>query len=121
MFHTYSQKGKYRYRYYVCLNAQKRGYDVCSTKSISAPVIEDAILDSLRKMSKDVTLDIENEPNAECIKIINDPVWDTIFPQEKRRILRLILKEVDYDGRTGAFGLTLSENGMRFLNKQIQG
>jgi len=121
MFHTYSQKGKYRYRYYVCLNAQKRGYDACSTKSISAPVIEDAVLDSLRKMSKDITLDITNEPNAECIKIINDPVWDTIFPQEKRRILRLILKEVDYNGTTGAFGLTLSENGMRFLNKQIQG
>jgi site-specific DNA recombinase len=29
-----------RYRYYICTNAQKRGYDVCPSKSLSAAQIE---------------------------------------------------------------------------------
>jgi len=107
MFHTYSRKGKYRYRYYVCLNAQKRGYDVCPTRSISASTIETAVIDSLRKM----TLNNAPEPIIESINLINSPDWDTLPFEEKRSNIRQVVKEVDYNVETGAVGLTLNDNG----------
>lgn len=103
MFHTYSQKGMYRYRYYVCLNAQKRGYAVCPTKSISAPIIENAVLDSLKKMDPDNVLKDE----AEAISLISSPNWDKLGFEEKRHTIRRIVKEIDYDAKSGALGLTL--------------
>ncbi|MEK6732502.1 MAG: hypothetical protein AABY55_02660 [Candidatus Omnitrophota bacterium] len=48
--------------------------------------------------------------------LVNTPIWDTLFPQEKRRIFKLILKQVDYDARNDKLGLTLNEKGIKFLN-----
>ena len=53
MFHTYSQKGPHRYRYYVCSTAQKRGYAACATGSVSAPALEAALVQSLRSLATD--------------------------------------------------------------------
>jgi hypothetical protein len=50
---------------------------------------------------------------------VTSPVWDTLFPQEKRRILKLMLREVDYDGRNGTLGLTLNGKGIKLLNSEI--
>lgn len=61
----------------------------------------------------------KNELNEALI--INSPVWDTLFPIEKKRILRLLLKEVDYDGSTQKMGLALSEKGLKILCSEIQG
>jgi site-specific DNA recombinase len=203
MFHTYSAKGNYKYRYYVCMNAQKRGYSYCPTRSVNAQAIEDAVIDALRKIAcdskvqeqsikslreslqeeiehlkeeqknigsevqdlsiriKDLKESLEHkkgDQNLSAIevnnlkgKLLNDerlmsemrikkiqieeelvtreefmealsvtsPVWDTLFPQEKRRILKLMLREVDYDGRNGTLGLTLNGKGIKLLNSEI--
>ena len=51
MYHTYTmKKPTHKYRYYVCSSAQKRGYHSCPTKSINAQAIEDAVIDSLKRM-----------------------------------------------------------------------
>jgi site-specific DNA recombinase len=42
---TRSRNSK-RYRYYVCYNAQQRGWKNCRTKSVSAQAVETAVLDS---------------------------------------------------------------------------
>lgn len=36
MGHSYTSKGSTHYRYYVCLNAQKKGWESCRSKSIPA-------------------------------------------------------------------------------------
>jgi hypothetical protein len=51
--------------------------------------------------------------------IINSPVWDTLFPKEKRRIFRIILKEVDYEASTNKLGITLSERGLKLFNSEL--
>jgi site-specific DNA recombinase len=56
MVHTYTKRGAKRYRYYVCYNAQQRGWDHCETKSVSAPAIETAVLDSIRRLGRDSKL-----------------------------------------------------------------
>jgi site-specific DNA recombinase len=49
MAHTYTQKAPNElYRYYVCVNAHQRGYDQCQTRSVSAPQIEQAVVDQIR-------------------------------------------------------------------------
>jgi len=49
MIHTYTQKAPNKlYRYYVCVNAHQKGYNQCPTRSVSAPVIENAVIDQIR-------------------------------------------------------------------------
>jgi site-specific DNA recombinase len=56
MMHTYTMRDSKRYRYYVCYNAQKKGWKSCDTKSVSAPAIESAVLDSIRRLGTDPKL-----------------------------------------------------------------
>jgi len=53
MVHTYTAKdnGK-RYRYYVCLNAQQRGWASCPTKSLNAHEIETAVVEHIRGIGR---------------------------------------------------------------------
>jgi len=53
MVHTYTARGPKVHRYYVCYNAQQRGWKSCETKSVSAPGIETAVLDSIRALGRD--------------------------------------------------------------------
>lgn len=47
---TFSKKGERRYRYYLCLRANKRGYDACPVRTVPAGDIEQAVLIQLRKV-----------------------------------------------------------------------
>ncbi len=54
MGHTYTTKnGTTRYRYYVCLNAQKRGWHTCPSKSVPAEEIERLVVDQIRAIGQD--------------------------------------------------------------------
>lgn len=53
MMHTYTNKNGKRYRYYVCLNAQQRGWDACPTKSVNAHDLETFVVDHIRGLGSD--------------------------------------------------------------------
>jgi len=200
MAHTYTSKGNVKYRYYICAHAQKHGYESCPTRSVSAPAIEDAVVDCLKKiannpekqketvesLNKQLTMEIKSlvaqqgEINGQIIELmakineakqsltieaasnkasesdlkrlkeklqdkekllsearikklqleeklltqqelkdallVNSPIWETLFPQEKYRIFRLILRRVDYDARNDKLTIILNEKGVKFLN-----
>jgi len=42
---THTKKGNRRYRYYVCVNAQKRGWHNCQSRSIPAAEVEPFVVD----------------------------------------------------------------------------
>jgi site-specific DNA recombinase len=48
---THSTKGNKRYRYYLCLHAQKIGWDSCPSKSIPAGEIERFVIDQIRHVA----------------------------------------------------------------------
>jgi site-specific DNA recombinase len=48
MRHTYTMRRGRRYRYYVCVIAQERGWAACPTKSVNAQEIEDAVVERIR-------------------------------------------------------------------------
>ncbi|MBL8746462.1 MAG: recombinase family protein [Phycisphaerae bacterium] len=57
MGHTYTAKaGKTRYRYYVCLSAQKRGWHTCPSKAIPAGEIERLVVERIRALGRDPAL-----------------------------------------------------------------
>ncbi|MFI4963638.1 MAG: zinc ribbon domain-containing protein, partial [Legionellales bacterium] len=122
MFHTYtSKKVNRKYRYYVCMNAQKRGYKNCPTRSVNAQQIEEAVIISLKNIANNP--EIESSINQKLITkkeleealIVNSPIWETLFPQEKHKALKLMLKEVTYNALDGKIGLTLNYDGIKFL------
>jgi site-specific DNA recombinase len=50
---TYASKGNKRYRYYVCSNALKRGWDHCPSQSVPAGAMEEIIVEQISKVSQD--------------------------------------------------------------------
>jgi site-specific DNA recombinase len=48
-----TRKGHQRYRYYTCVNAQKRGWQTCPSKSIPAAQIEQLVLGQIQRMGRD--------------------------------------------------------------------
>lgn len=53
---AHTTKGTRRYRYYVCTNAQKRGWDQCQTRSVPAGVIEDAVVEQIARIGREPDL-----------------------------------------------------------------
>lgn len=48
MIHSYVSKKNCVYRYYVCVKAHQRGWTQCETRSVSAPALENAVVEQLR-------------------------------------------------------------------------
>ncbi len=64
MVPSHTVKKDRRYRYYVCSNAQKRGWHNCPSKSIPAGEIEKFVIDQMRCVGKDTTLLAETVDEA---------------------------------------------------------
>lgn len=113
MVHTYTIKnGTHKYRYYTCTNAQKFGHSSCPTKSVNSKAIEDAVVESLREIFADKRKKDSHTYKQEIDALLS-PIWDTLYPQEKKRILKILLKEVDYTASTKKLGITLADNNLR--------
>lgn len=64
--HT-TRNGQTRYRYYTCLNAQKRGWSGCPSKSIPAGELEHFVIDQVRSIVKDPGLVGETVAQARAL------------------------------------------------------
>lgn len=118
MIHTYTSKNKAKkYRYYVCLKAQKQGYDTCLTRSINAQKIEDNVIRCLPKIEiKDNT--ILRDRYRKVIKELFS-VWDTLTLSDKLQILKKLFISIDYSAQSGAIGFNLNDNGINELYFQF--
>lgn len=56
MSHSYSSKGKKLYRYYVCHQAQKRGWEYCPSPSLPAGEMERFVIDQIKCIGRDPLL-----------------------------------------------------------------
>jgi site-specific DNA recombinase len=117
MIHTYVQKDNKRYLYYVCAKAQQRGWNKCETRSVSAPELEAAVINSLRNFARDpgvlseVLLRIAearqpDEPIADPAAVQEallkfDPLWEQLTTMERETFIRTLVAQVKYDGTTG--------------------
>lgn len=93
---TYTKKNKtILYRYYVCTNAQKRGYDICPTRSIRADAMEEAVILCLHK--EFLKLNMKDE----AALILSS------MHEEKRRLIFSSTKNIVVDAKQQTMTLTL--------------
>jgi hypothetical protein len=101
MVPTYTAKPGRRYRYYVCKSARQNGWSSCPTKSVPAAMIETSVVDQLRMALRDsATREQLNVPET---------LWQS-FEEDHRRLVRALVKDVTYDGTTGAVALNLTRS-----------
>jgi len=99
MFHTYViKKQNKKYRYYVCTSAQKRSYSTCPNRSIPANIIEEAVIQKLRDILPDQIKNLSSCPPA--IETFLSPIWEALVNQEKRRVLKEIVTNIECDTST---------------------
>ena len=114
MTHTYTVKGKVRYRYYVCQKATKQGYQTCETRSIPAQEIEDFMVDRIAAIGADEKLVAEVEKKARTQR------EDTLaqFAVERAQIE----KSLRHQARTvaGIIGQPNATRRLADLNDQIR-
>ncbi|XHR30872.1 MAG: recombinase family protein [Chthoniobacteraceae bacterium] len=59
MTHSYTAKGRTRYRYYVCQKAMKQGWQECETRSVPAQEIENFVIQRIKAIGRDPELAAE--------------------------------------------------------------
>jgi site-specific DNA recombinase len=136
MTHTYAQKkGKPLYRYYVCINAHQRGWNKCQTRSVSAPILEGAVVEQLRAIARnpgmlsevlrrmvqnrqqdgDATTPMADPVDVREALLKFDPLWDQLNTSEQERFIRTMVKEVRYDGPSQTVTVGFLSEGIKEL------
>ena len=109
MTHSVTKTNGRRHRYYVCLNAQKRGWASCPTKSVRADTVEASVAERLADLCM-----------TEEARLLEGPedfraAWEALAPKARRRAIRRVLERIDYDGRTAALRATFRAPGVEEL------
>jgi site-specific DNA recombinase len=136
MTHIYARKKKTLYRYYVCITADQRGYKSCETKSVPAPLLEDAVVENLRRfvqqpamlsgvlrrleeMRREANETVITEPaDVQNALLKFEPLWEQLTTWEKERFIRVLITEVRYDGRTETVTVGFHNEGIKELCEQ---
>jgi site-specific DNA recombinase len=117
--HT-TRNGNKRYRYYVCLTAQKRGWQNCPSRSVPAGEIEKYVIDQIKCIGQDPELIAETL--RQCQRQAEERIGELTSESSQlerelnglHREIQLLLKEAD--GRTtGIATVKLAD-----LQEQIQ-
>ena len=83
MVYSYSGTKDRRYPYYVCQNAQRRGWAVCPAKSLPARGIEESVLRRMR----------EAQPG-----ILAPAGWDQMDRTRQVEAIQALVERIGYDG-----------------------
>ena len=135
MIHTYVQKKNTRYLYYVCAMAHQRGWNKCGTRSVSAPELEGAVINSLRNFARDPGVLSEvlqriaearqpDEPitdpaDVQAALLKFDPLWEQLTTSERETFIRTLVAQVKYDGTTGDVTIGFRSEGIKQLCSPI--
>ena len=85
MVYSYAAKNGRKYPYYVCLNAQRKGWAVCPAKSLPAQALEDSVLGQIRQAQRG-TLELS--------------AWERMDRTGQVEAMRAIVERIGYDGAT---------------------
>jgi site-specific DNA recombinase len=83
MVYSHSRKNDRKYPYYLCLNAQRKGWAACPGKSLPARAIEESVLDRLRKAQP---------------ALFETADWEQMDRTRQIEVMRGIVERVGYDG-----------------------
>ena len=98
---TYTPRGSKRYLYYICNQDQNRPKSICPVRRVSAPALEDVVLEQMRRILRTRCAQKILAENGILQETIDDcaadfdAIWDELFPMERQRIINLLLEKVE--------------------------
>ncbi len=106
MTSSHTTKGSRRYRYYVCSQAQKRGWQTCPAPSVPAGKIERLVTEQIQGLSADPA----DETFASW--------WETLPALAQARMVQRLVERVAYDGVQGTVAITFAADAVPALAEQ---
>jgi site-specific DNA recombinase len=106
MLSSQTIKGVRRYRYYVCSQAQKRGWKTCPAPSVPAGEIERLVSEQIQRLSAGS----EDEASASW--------WEALPALARVRVVQRLVERVDYDGVQGTVAITFAADAARAVVEQ---
>ncbi|MGB9458232.1 MAG: recombinase family protein, partial [Bryobacteraceae bacterium] len=85
MVYSHAAKGDRKYPYYVCRNAQQKGWAVCPSKSLPAQAIEESVLGRIRQAQGG-----DGDSTG----------WEQMDREMQRKAIEAIVERVGYNGTT---------------------
>jgi site-specific DNA recombinase len=83
MVYSYAGKKDRKYPYYVCLNAQRKGWAVCPGKSLPSRAMEESVLARIR----------ETQPGS-----LDPSEWEQMDRTRQVEAIQTIVERIGYDG-----------------------
>jgi len=96
MVYSYSSKGGRKYPYYVCRNAQQKGWATCPSKSLPARAIEESVVERIRE--------------AKVAGIADAAEWDQMNRVLQVEAIHSVIARVGYDGRDRQISIHFRES-----------
>jgi site-specific DNA recombinase len=97
MVYSYAASNGRKYPYYVCLNAQRKGWAVCPTKSLPVRAIEESVLVRVRGAQYEILCAGE---------------WETMDRSRQIEVIQGIVERVGYDGATQQISIRFHERAI---------
>ena len=126
--HTRKNGGK-QYRYYLCMQASRQGHEACPLPNIPAGEVEEMVFDHIQaviqapeliariwRTSNDNGHGLSERSITAALQRI-DPVWESLFPGEKTRLIHLLVARVDIG--TDGIALQLRVDGLSGLVREL--
>jgi hypothetical protein len=89
------------------------GQAACQASSVNAQAIENAVVAKVAEIAS-------TRPEYKDRQLaINTPAWQALFPQERRRVLNLLLKKVEYDGLGVKLAVEMNPEGIAALEREL--
>ena len=85
MVYSYAAKGDRKYPYYVCRNAQQKGWATCPSKSLPAQAIEESVLGRIGQVAGGIA---------------DATLWEQMDRGQQQKALQAIVERVGYNGAT---------------------
>ena len=83
MVYSYAGKNDRKYPYYLCLNAQRKGWAACPGKSLPARAIEQSVLGRIREAQRG---------------IFDPSEWEKMDRTRQVEAVQAIVERIGYDG-----------------------
>jgi site-specific DNA recombinase len=99
-----SKNGGKRYRFYACVNALKRGRQVCPSRYLPALAIERMVIEQIQELAR--YRQTSWEADDALARFLDLSTWNSLAAAEKARLVQRLVQRVEYNGREGKVAIT---------------
>ena len=115
------------------IKAHQQGWNKCETKSVSAPELEGAVIENIRRFAQQPAMlsgvlcrleeirrdsgevGMADPADVQDALMRFEPLWEQLNTAEQERFIRTLVAEVKYDGSTGMVTVGFHSEGIKEL------